>query len=301
MKIFSRDKFIKRYGTEECERNRKWVDACNGKEVINGICGCCLIDDSWCIEVPDTKYKPGDKARVKRNLPNKTKGGTSVTLEMKRFRGRIVTISEIAGWEKDRYHIKEDEEDWFWTDEMLEDIKEEEKDNMNKFKVGDIVKGIDEDRYGITNTKMTKGRVIKVRENGMFVVKIIEHECKEYIGDECHDLDPRYFVLAKSFTKSDLKNDDIVTLRNGDRLIYNGEGFMYISYDNDNELRRLSDLQDDLTYDDCGDKDEDYDIVKIERPVEYITVYEREEKQEVKEMTVEEISKALGYEVKIIK
>ena len=97
------------------------------------------------------------------------------------------------------------------------------------------------------------------------------------------------------FKKDDLKNGDIVTLRNGDRLVFVGsEDFIDLSDDNDNCLSDICDLEDDFTHESY----EDSDIVKIERPVEYTTVFTREE---VKEMTVEEISKALGYEVKVVK
>ena len=90
------------------------------------------------------------------------------------------------------------------------------------------------------------------------------------------------------FKKDDLKNGDIVTLRNGDRLVFVGsEDFIDLSDDNDNCLSDICDLEDDFTHESY----EDSDIVKIERPVEYTTVFKREE---VKEMTVEEISKALG-------
>ena len=67
-----------------------------------------------------------------------------------------------------------------------------------------------------------------------------------------------------------------------------------MSDDNDNCLSDICDLEDDFTHEIY----EDSDIVKIERPVEYTTVFTR---GEVKEMTVEEISKALGYEVKVVK
>ena len=54
-----------------------------------------------------------------------------------------------------------------------------------------------------------------------------------------------------------------------------------------------------MKYQSCFDDDENNDIMKVERPVMYHTVFERDET--VKEMTLDEICKALGYEVKIIK
>jgi hypothetical protein len=119
---------------------------------------------------------------------------------------------------------------------------------------------------------------------------------------------PRYFVKENSrpwverelklveefkMKKEDLKNEDIVTLRNGDRQIFDGYSLIDLSDDNNNFVCDISDLNDDLTCDEC----EDYDVIKVERPVKYETVFERED---VKELTVDEISKRLGYKVKVV-
>lgn len=109
-------------------------------------------------------------------------------------------------------------------------------------------------------------------------------------------------LIPLEFKKGDFKVGDIITLRNGDRLIYEDEGeFADLSCENDNYIASIDDINDDLKYyDDYDDSyDDENDIVKIERPIDYCTMYSREEK--AKEMTVEEISKALGYEVKIVK
>lgn len=98
-----------------------------------------------------------------------------------------------------------------------------------------------------------------------------------------------------SFKKSDLLDGDIVTQRNEDKKIYSIErnGFIgldsnsYLDYDNYTE--NLLDK----------DGDEIYDIMKVERAIEYKTVFNRD--TEVKEMTIAEIEKELGYSVKIIK
>lgn len=135
-------------------------------------------------------------------------------------------------------------------------------------------------------------------------IKILEHSIKNEKGWEYTvDNSEKEFELIEreerkmEFTKSDLKDGDVVTLRNGDRLIHNNGNFTDLNEEHDNYLAYIDDLNDDLT---CEDSDEkDSDIVKVERVKEYTTVYERNE--EVKEMTVEEVSKALGYEVKIVK
>ena len=47
---------------------------------------------------------------------------------------------------------------------------------MNKFEVGDLVKGLPEsNKYGITNENMTKGVVREVTECGI-VVRVLEHK-----------------------------------------------------------------------------------------------------------------------------
>ena len=98
-----------------------------------------------------------------------------------------------------------------------------------------------------------------------------------------------------SLKKSDLIDGDIVTQRNGEQKRYctdrNGfvglEGITYLDYDNYTE--NLLDK----------DGDEIYDIMKVERPAKYKAVFIRD--TEVKEMTIAEIEKELGYPIKVIK
>lgn len=99
----------------------------------------------------------------------------------------------------------------------------------------------------------------------------------------------------KKIKLGDLQFADILTLRNGERYVVVedymcGEGGSY--YCDCDTL--TEEYNDDLTRKSGAI---DNDIVKVERSGEII--YER--KEEVKEMTVEEISKALGYEVKVVK
>jgi len=98
--------------------------------------------------------------------------------------------------------------------------------------------------------------------------------------------------------KSDLITGDIVTLRNGDRLLYDAteEEFRDLNESNNNSLLYLFELNEDMTYD---GNDKANDIVKVERPGMYDEVYTRKEKP--KKMTVAEICKELGYEIEIVK
>lgn len=97
-----------------------------------------------------------------------------------------------------------------------------------------------------------------------------------------------------NFTLDDLKFADILTLRNDERYVYT-DGYIY-GEDEDYRLdyeRINSFIDKDLK----GRKDTNYDIVKVERAGQII--YEREE--EIKEMTLSQVCKQLGYEVKIVK
>ncbi len=97
-------------------------------------------------------------------------------------------------------------------------------------------------------------------------------------------------------TPQDLKFGDIVTLRNSERYVIANDT-MY------GELERyyqdcepVCNYNDNLKYYENSDREDD--IVKVERAG--TTIFEREESK-VKEMTIEEISKALGHGVKVVK
>jgi len=115
----------------------------------------------------------------------------------------------------------------------------------------------------------------------------------------------------KKFTINDIKEFDIVTFRSGHKSL--------VIYDGHNNLRVLSTdgynillsayKKDTLKWSgNATDEDED-DIMEVRRAAfhihkdrrrwdDYPVIWKREE--EVKEMTVDEISEALGYKVKVI-
>lgn len=114
-----------------------------------------------------------------------------------------------------------------------------------------------------------------------------------------------------SFTKKDLHTGDIVITRNGWKYVVMLNGFDgFKSWDYLCNMKRDSQEAFDRYFDNMKHKyTRNWDIMKVyrpgcfNRPWEYdidcaTPIYIREE---VKEMTVEEISKALGYEVKVIK
>lgn len=67
------------------------------------------------------KYSIGDKVRVREDLVvNKSYGIDTFVDNMEKFKGKVVTISDITSRTKGEYHIKEDREKYFWTAEMFE-------------------------------------------------------------------------------------------------------------------------------------------------------------------------------------
>ena len=134
-----------------------------------------------------------------------------------------------------------------------------------KFKVGDEVKIISKkngDEY--TTYGFEIGNIYKIMEIDKDRLTIFNGHNKGYIF--------KYNVeLVREFTKSDLKDGDIVTYRNGNKrtvisgklIDENGMGAKYLrSYD-----------------DQIKDKNgcRNLDIVKVERPIKYETVFERKE------------------------
>ena len=161
----------------------------------------------------------------------------------------------------------------------------------NKFKVGDKVRLI---KNGGAIAGFTVGETVTIRDlnnGGRYIITIINGDKVGFVNAEQ--------IIPVEFTIDDLQNGDVVTLRNGDKLVYvKDRDFEDLTTEYTNDLTNIWELTDNLEYDYCDEPNKDYDIIKVERPT-YTTVFERDE--EVKEMTIAEISKALGYEVKIVK
>lgn len=100
--------------------------------------------------------------------------------------------------------------------------------------------------------------------------------------------------IGGNMTKEDLKDGDIVTLKNGDRLVLFSGEFTDLEMAG-HWIDDLGDYEDDLRT--CDRFYNEYDIVKVERPVEYETVFTRDD---AVELTVDEISEKLGYKVKVV-
>ncbi len=128
-----------------------------------------------------------------------------------------------------------------------------------RFKVGEKVKLIRKTNttYGFQVGKAY--RITRIMENGR--MQINNNGIGGYVGEE--DIEKAQFI------KSDLKDGDIVTFRDGDKRIVQNEKVR----NGDNWLP-LEIYREDLT-----DKDNTtvYDIIKVERPTQYETVFERKE------------------------
>ena len=71
------------------------------------------------------KYKIGDKVLVRSDLEEGKKYGDEVVMsDMLFFRGKIVTIEHVD--HPYCYRIKEDPDQWHWTDEMFDEKESEE-------------------------------------------------------------------------------------------------------------------------------------------------------------------------------
>lgn len=134
---------------------------------------------------------------------------------------------------------------------------------------------------------MRKGGIDQYTTYGFEVGK--EYEVRAINGDRiciCKENGTTGFISIYNvkltqkylFTKSDLQDGDIVTYRDGRKQIKKGDRF--VDSKNISTFMLLCDYTNDLK-DNLGDTE--YDIVKVERPVKYETVYERteEEKKEI--------------------
>lgn len=118
--------------------------------------------------------------------------------------------------------------------------------------------------------------------------------------------------MSKEFTKSDLRNGDVILKANGEVEIVCVDTGTLISLSGFNSLL---DIREDLT-DKYSDDDDNYDIIAVRRPTEVCDcqfcafdeelgelVYDRNrDENKVEAMTMfEEIYKALGEAIKIAK
>ena len=108
------------------------------------------------------KYKIGDKVLVRPDLEEgKIYGDEVVMSDMLFFRGKIVTIEQI--YHPYCYRIKEDPDQWHWTDEMFsekepEEIKSDLEEIKKYFDSNEIYNPIDE--FSISTKENTSNFII---------------------------------------------------------------------------------------------------------------------------------------------
>ncbi len=156
---------------------------------------------------------------------------------------------------------------------------------------------------------LTKGKIYETDSQGYFTYDNGKKSAFQYFDNS--DIDaymPSCFEAVKEMTKDDLKVGDWVIKRNG-----NVEQVMPMGClaSEDGHFNLLSNINNDLT----NALNARWDIVKVIRPRDEFTmcrygfamgevIFEREEKvkeEPVKEVTVADIEKQLGYKVKIVK
>lgn len=139
-----------------------------------------------------------------------------------------------------------------------------------EFKVGDKVKFIGEVANHRVPGKNLQADIEKYN-NRFTISRISIADYVEFKENECWciEFDEIELISETKFTKSDVKDGDIVTQRNGlkkmvfENKLYGSNHFVSLTY-------YTEDLKD-------ANGDEEYDIIKIERPVKYEIVFGREE------------------------
>lgn len=159
-----------------------------------------------------------------------------------------------------------------------------------KFKVGDKVKVIKCDTSGVNCKNLNKVSTITEIDERNGKYPYVLRGTEEYFGEMELEL------LERQFTKSDLKDGDIVTYRNGDkRTVVDGNLMNSCGY----ILKKLSQYTNELKDTVIG---KSLDIVKVERPIKYETVFERKEEilDGVEKKYLANVIKPFRHEIKII-
>lgn len=226
------------------------------------------------------KFKKGDKVKIIKDDNYKYDMSDSPNIGKEHV---IVSVDESNM----PYFYRVDGLPEMWSDEELELV--EEKRNMSKFNVGDKVrvrKDLTNDRYfgedGSRNSVVDgmlkfKGEVVtisKVRPNDGY---FIEEDSWVWV-DGMFENDVVIEDAIKTFTYKDIKEGDMITFEDGE----------------EEETEMCWSCGNVVTDSHHGLENDMDEIVKIERKT---VVYEKP--IEVKEMTIEEISKALGYAVAV--
>ena len=182
------------------------------------------------------KFKIGDKVMVRKNLKEGRGYGSDVFMEeMKEFRGKIVTIDKVC---KDGYYIKEDNNVWNYTDEMLEKVEYTYED-LKKSPIGTKITFenkevlVKDDENYFENTSRSRiiwdlknlkdncsdlGKIIKIEEPTYETVyeskpEILDEEEKRYLRGVIRPFRDKTifikkFVFSTGKAKITIKTDD---------------------------------------------------------------------------------------------
>lgn len=172
-----------------------------------------------------------------------------------------------------------------------------------KYKVGDKVRIIDKDNGCLTHS-------MRKYLGTVMTIKSVSYGCYHMVEDQADVLNGWLWkeeliagYATETFTKFDLKNGDVVKCSNGVVYIINKDLSTLIGK---NGYVKLSEYLTDLT----NKIDAGWNIVAVRRPVKdyecQFTAFERShgvlvyERVEPEEMTLAEVCKLLGKQIKII-
>jgi hypothetical protein len=163
-----------------------------------------------------------------------------------------------------------------------------------KFKVGDRVRVV---KIDSGNHQECMGKVFTIKS--VDVHHYYHYIFEEYSACSWRDEELELVSFAK-FTKSDLKDGMVVEYRDGSRRMVMGD--MLISHSSHNELYHYNDTLENVVSFCSIDKVYKSKSINLNEYFKdrYLTlIWERPKEELVKEMTVAEIEKELGYKVKI--
>lgn len=194
-------------------------------------------------------------------------------------------------------------------DSYIRKKKNEEEKNMREIKKGDKVKIISDINENFHNDKIVGGiytvDCIKIEEKTRKSYAILKETTERPYIYNCKLVNEK----EEQFTKSDLRYGDIVELRNGNRYVYVKNYFDLIGYDpkpydaivslkNGGDIP-ISDYNNKLLYKKRGECK--YDIMKILDKNEICKNLKWTLERSKTEMTLEEVCKELGRDIKIVK
>ena len=149
------------------------------------------------------KYKIGDKVKIREDLiVANDYGSDGFVEEMERYKGKTATITDVH-W--DKYEIDIDNGDWYWTDEMLEDIVKDDtiKDNT-AMTVEDLLNKTDVEKGGLVISisypnayfETTIGHN-KINRNSELYKRFIKAYGNMIVDEVSFDIEDDYTVVMK--------------------------------------------------------------------------------------------------------